>query len=121
FTVLKARPILGRGFVDDDARSGGSVPSRDVIVLSYGLWQERFAGQDDAIGKTMQIAGKPYTIVGVMPRTFVFPTRDTRAWTPWAIAGVIGDQGSRRLSIFGAIARLKPGVTPAQAAAEATA
>ena len=120
FTVLKARPLLGRVFVDDDGRPGGSFPSRDVIILSYGLWQERFSGEDSAIGKTVQLAGKPFTVVGVMPREFEFPTRSTRAWTPWAIASVIASNGDRRMAIFGAIARLRSDVTPAQAAAEGT-
>jgi hypothetical protein len=56
-----------------------------------------------------------------MPPGFAFPDRETRAWTPWAVPSVIGDQDVRRVSIFAALARLRPGVTPAQAAAEATA
>jgi putative ABC transport system permease protein len=69
----------------------------------------------------VQLGGKPLTVIGVMPPHFMFPDRETRAWTPWAVPSVIGDQDVRRVTIFSALARLRPGVTPAQAAAEATA
>ena len=119
--VLQARPLLGRVFVDDDARITPGNPSAiDAIVLSYGLWQERFGGSADAVGRTMQIDGRTVTVVGVMPRDFAFPTRDTRAWTPWIPATVLGG-GAIRMTIFSALARLRDGATPAQAAAEATA
>ncbi len=121
FTVLKARPLAGRLFVDDDARSGGSAKATDVVILSYGLWQERFGGRDDAVGKTIQLDGRPFAVVGIMPREFVFPDRAARAWTPFAVFSVMGEQGSRRVSIFGALARLRPGASAAQAAAEGTA
>jgi putative ABC transport system permease protein len=121
FAVLQARPLRGRVFVDDDRQQEGSLPSNDVIVLSYGLWSEWFAGRDDAIGRVVRVGGKPLTVIGVMPRDFVFPDRETRAWTPWVVQPVLGAQGARRIVIFSALARLRPGVTPAQAAAEGTA
>src|SRR5207245_6021201 len=121
FAVLKARPFRGRLFVEDDGKPGGSFPSKDYIVLSYGLWQERFGGRDDAIGRVMQVGGKPFVVIGVTPPDFAFPDRETRAWTPWAMASVLGEGGSRRVAIFSALARLRPGVTPAQASAEGTA
>jgi putative ABC transport system permease protein len=118
FTVLKARPWRGRLFVAADGRPGGSFAAADVILLSYGLWQEQFGGRDGAVGSVMQVGGKPLTVIGVMPPDFAFPDRETRAWTPFAVASVLGDQGAHRISIFSALARLRPGVTPAQAAAE---
>jgi putative ABC transport system permease protein len=121
FTVLRAVPLRGRLFVDDDGRPGGDFPSKDFVVLSYGLWQEQFGGRDDALGSVIQIGGRPTTVVGIMPKEFAFPTRETRAWTPWAVGSVVAPQGGRRMVIFGAIARLRPGVTPEQAAAEGTA
>jgi putative ABC transport system permease protein len=120
FGVLKAHPLRGRLFVDDDGRAGGNFDAAAVIILSYGLWQEQFGGRDAAVGSVMQVGGKPLTVVGVMPADFVFPDRETRAWTPRAIAAVLGEHGLHRISIFQALARLRPGVTPAQAAAEAT-
>lgn len=121
FTVLKSLPLRGRVLVEDDGRPGGDYASKDVIVISYGLWQERFGGRDDALGSVVQVGGKPLTIVGIMPKDFAFPDREVRAWTPWAVASVLGDQGVRRVSIYPALARLRSDATPAQAAAEGTA
>jgi predicted permease len=77
FEVLGAAPLLGR------------TPSREefdrhdrVVVLSEGLWQEQFDRSPDAIGRTLVVDGQPYTIVGVMPRTFQLPTSDTKFWQP---------------------------------------
>jgi putative ABC transport system permease protein len=120
FTVLQTPAHLGRVFVEDDGRPGANYPSRDLIVLSFGLWQSAFGGRTDVIGSSVTVSGRPHTIVGVMPKDFVFPDRATQAWTPWAVAGVLGEGGVRRVSIFSAIAKLRDGVTPQQAAAEAT-
>src|SRR5207253_2871592 len=65
--------------------------------------------------------GKAYTIVGVMPRAFAFPDRETRAWTAWSVPPVVGNGGVLVGVIFRAIGRLRVGATSAQAAAEATA
>jgi predicted permease len=121
FAVIKAHPLRGRLFVEDDGKPGGGFASRDFIILSHGLWQEWFGGREDAIGGVVQVSGKPLTVIGVMPPDFMFPDRETRAWTPWAVPSVIGDQDVRRVTIFSALARLRPGVAPARAAAEATA
>ena len=121
FSVLKARPLRGRLFVNDDGLPGGNFKANDVVIVSYGLWQERFGGADAAIGRVIQLDGRPFTIVGVMPRDFAFPDRVTRMWTPFAVPSVEGEQGSRRLAIFGGLARLRPGVSIQQAAAEGTA
>jgi putative ABC transport system permease protein len=122
FHVLKASPVRGRVFAPDDARIGdGAYPNPRVVILSYGLWLDWFGGREDAIGAALQIDGVPVTIVGVMPREFVFPDASTRAWLPMPIGSVNGSQGVLRMMIFGALARLKPGVTFAQASAEATA
>lgn len=120
FTVLGARPLLGRLFVDDDQPTGPAQTTKRVIILSYGLWREQFGGQPDVIGQIVQLDGKPVPVVGVMPREFAFPDRTTRAWTPWLPPPVLG-RGVLSMSIFSALARLKHDVTPAQAAAEATA
>src|SRR5262249_53055427 len=90
------------------------------IILSYGLWQERFGGVDAAIGRAVRVDGKPMVVVGVMPRSFAFPDRETRAWTPWMPPPVYNGQ-VLQMSIFSALARLRAGATPEQASAEATA
>jgi len=125
FDVLRVRPIRGRAFTPEDEPTGGRAntpaPSSTVAVISYSLWQEWYGGRDDAIGSVMRFDDRPVTIVGVMPGDFAFPDRDTRAWLPFPIGPVLGENGVRRMMIFGAMARLKPGVTPEQASAEATA
>jgi putative ABC transport system permease protein len=117
FTVLKASPLLGRVFTADEGAPGQA----GAIILGFGLWQQRFGARQDIVGQTVQLDEKPYTVVGVMPAGFTFPTSDARAWVPLAITPVGGPDGVVRGMIFQAMARLKPGVTPEQAAAEATA
>jgi putative ABC transport system permease protein len=121
FDVLRARPLRGRVFTPDDERAGsGAFPTPAVIILSYGLWQDWFAGRDTAIGATMRVDDASVMIVGVMPRDFVFPDPETRAWLPMPIGSVAGANGVLRMQIFGAMARLKRGVSTVQAAAEGT-
>ena len=108
-------PLAGAGFTGD--------PSQDhSVILSYGLWQQRYGGAADILGRALKLDGETYTVLGVMPRDFSFPDRETRAWTPMRVPPVVvpGSNG-RAISIFSAIGRLKPGVTPQQAADEGTA
>src|SRR5207247_2166321 len=93
FSVLKARPLVGRLFVTDDPPTGAAQATKRFIILSYGLWQEHFGGKVDAIGRVVQLDGKPVTVVGVMPKQFMFPDRNTRAWTPWLPPAVNGEDG----------------------------
>ena len=113
--VLRASPALGRWLLPADEMPGRG----DVVVLSHGLWRERFAADPAAVGTTILLDGRLHTIVGVMPRSFSFPDRGTRAWVPFTVPAPL-ERGSLSLSMFSAIARLRDGVTPAQAAAEAT-
>ncbi len=119
FTVLRARPLHGRSLVAGDANASGAALATHVVVLSYGLWQERFGGRTDAMGRTVRLDDQTVTIVGVMPPAFAFPTRETRAWTPFSVAPVRAGNLIRGV-IFLALARLKEETTPAQAAAEGT-
>jgi len=115
FPMIGASPHLGTLFGPADER-------RNVVVLSYGLWQERFGGDPGTIGRLVQLDGEPYEIVAVMPRDFAFPTREARAWVPFFVPPVVGDNpNSRSVAMFTGLGRLRPGVTPAQAAAEGTA
>jgi predicted permease len=92
-----------------------------VIVLGFGVWQRRFGGRADVVGQALRLDDTVVTIVGVMPSHFVVPDRDTEAWTPLRVPRV--DVGAKSFSgmIFNVVARLRPGVTPDQAATEATA
>jgi predicted permease len=116
--MLQAVPALGRTFA-----AGDDEPGRPpIIILAHGLWQQQFGGRDDAIGAALHLDTTTYTVVGVMPASFSFPDRDTRAWVPLYVEPVTapGSQ-SFSISMFQALGRLRPGVTPAQAAAEGTA
>jgi putative ABC transport system permease protein len=119
FSVVRARPAMGRLFNEDDA---GSPATTTTAILSHAFWQQRFNGAADAIGRGIQLDERSYTIVGVMPPDFAFPDRDTQVWIPQRIQPVSSDGGKRlSVSIFSALARMRPGVTPEQVAAEATA
>jgi len=112
FGLLGIQPVLGRSFRSEDDRE--SAPA--TVILSYGLWQGRFAGDPDVIGRAIELDSKPYTVIGVMPEGFRFPARTARLWTPLQLAG---DAYEDRLDCYlGVIGRLKPGVSEPQAAAE---
>ena len=116
FTLLGARPALGRLFVDEDGKQGAP----DVVVLSDGFWKERFGSDPSAVGRTLTIDGKPHTIVGVANADFYFPRRDSRLFTSMRIPKGSADPKNQSISVFGAIARLKKGFTASQAAEEGT-
>jgi putative ABC transport system permease protein len=116
FRILKVNPLIGRLFTDDE----GAANQPGATILSHGLWQERFGSRSDIVGQAVRLNDRPYTIVGVMPRDFAFPDSETRAWTAWKVPPVVAGNGALVGVIFRAIARLRTGATPEQAAAEAT-
>ncbi|HKW03514.1 MAG TPA: ABC transporter permease [Vicinamibacterales bacterium] len=124
FDAIGVRPILGRGF-DRGEDTGQS--AHPVVVIGYGLWQDRFKGDPDVIGKQQRLNGVEHTIVGVAPDGFVgtFVGYAMQFWVPASMQDsfdtggyVLEDRGVRWLEPF---ARLKPGVTVAQAQAEISA
>src|SRR5882724_3459920 len=115
FSVLGIPAAIGRTFRNEETWEGQS----RVIVLSHGLWERRFGSDPSIIGKTVTLNGVGRTVVGVMPATFYFPTKDVELWSPM---GFNQNQFAtiRRPHFIRVIARLKPGVTLAQARAEMT-
>jgi len=107
FPLLGVRPMLGRPFLDSEAQRG----SNHVVILGYGLWQRRFAGDRNIVGQTVTIDLEPYTVVGVMPRGFAFPEKG-QAWTPFVPRR---DEQRGNRGYAGAIGRLRPGVSVATA------
>jgi predicted permease len=89
-------------------------------VLSDGLWRERFGAAPGVLGRQLRLDGEAYEIVGVMPPGFYFPAREIRFWRPTTVPRR-GKPQEMSISIAAAIGRLRPGVTPEQAAAEGTA
>ncbi|WP_446745760.1 ABC transporter permease [Silvibacterium acidisoli] len=115
FDVFGVQPILGRTFTP-----GEDLPGRnDVVVLSYEVWRDTFSSDRNVIGRKASIDGHPYTIIGVMPAGFRFPIGKVNAvYTPIHVSQRLAeDRGDHWLQT---IARLKPGVTPQQAAAGLT-
>src|SRR5580692_493574 len=110
FDVLGRRPALGRAFTTEEAQLG----SNHVIILSFGLWQRHFAGRRDALGQTLKLNDELYTVVGVMPSDFDFPSR-AQIWTPLALN--LENWQQRGGHYLGVIGRLKEGssLTAAQA------
>ena len=88
------------------------------MVISQGLWQSQFGGDPAVLGRTVNLNGAPYTIIGVMPATFHFPTREVQLWTPLRFREE--DFENRTNSYIEAVGRLNPGVTFEQARAELT-
>ena len=110
FPVLGMKPYLGRTFRPDE-----EIPGKDrEVVLSYGLWKRRYNGDPALVGKTLQVDGDDYTVVGVMPPEFQFQYRGglRDLWVP--IGYTDGDQ-QRDSRSFDVCARLKPGVSVGQA------
>jgi putative ABC transport system permease protein len=104
FSVLGVRPILGRVFTEDEDRTGAP-----VVLISYGLWQRRYLGDPALVGKPILMDGQKQTVIGVLPRDFVFRDRDIDYWTPINFtAANLSNRGSHYLNV---VARLKPGVT----------
>jgi|SRR5688572_7951751 len=101
FPVLGVNPILGRHFLPDE-----EAPGTRVVMLGYSLWQRRFGGDRDIIGRTIRVNAVPHTVVGVMPASFAFP-QVGQAWRPLP-TDLQNDPGNRFYA--GAIGRLKPGV-----------
>ena len=123
FTVLRAKPLLGRAFISNEDQ-----PGTHVAILSYSLWQKRFSGDPDVAGKSVKLDGNLYTIVGVMPAEFQFPidAEPRDLWT--TMAGLATNSGpdkpiteQRGAHFLAAIGRLKPGITLAQANQDVTA
>ncbi|HVZ83879.1 MAG TPA: ABC transporter permease, partial [Terracidiphilus sp.] len=115
FDVLGIRPFLGRFFFpDEEARPSGT----PYVVLSYSLWQTRFAGDPAIVGRSIEISQRPFTVIGVAPRGFIgcMPGIRTDAWLPLVATGGgnawVFYRDHNWLNVLG---RLQPGVSRARA------
>ena len=112
FRVLGVRPLLGRTLGPDAERV-------NVVVLSEALWRRRFGADRAVLGRAVRMNGEPYTVVGVMPASFRFPSDDVELWTGYATIladATVATARGRRFQR--AVARLRPGVTAAAAGRE---
>jgi predicted permease len=111
--ALGVRPLLGRLFMRTDDEPG----SPDTAVLTYGYWRSKFGGDRSIVGESVEVDDQPRTIIGVLPKRFVFLDKPTLALL---LPITIEHEGiSLFYDDYGGIARLKPGVTLAQANADA--
>ena len=121
FPILGVAPAIGRTFVESDDQ-----PGRDVAVLSHGLWQRRFGGDASALGRTITLDRRPYTVVGVMPAAFQFPKHGpqingepAQVWTPLALDAFERSQDARGMMYnHSVIGRLRDDMTSQRARAE---
>jgi putative ABC transport system permease protein len=110
FEMARVHPVMGRGFTAED-----DVPGRSsVVVLSHMMWLQRFGGAADVVGRVTAFNGAPATIIGVMPAGFAYPA-GAEYWAPIALDQAKATRGGHFLAV---VARLKRGVTVAQAGAE---
>jgi macrolide transport system ATP-binding/permease protein len=123
FDVLRVTPMMGRAFAPEEDKTPGSHP---VVVISYSLWQRRLGSDPQIVGKTVELNGRAYNVIGVTPPSFKGSKFALALdfWVPITMVeelqrnpGVLTDRGSHWMNI---IARLKPGVSVDQATAEMT-
>ena len=112
--MLGVNPELGRGFTKDEEKRGTR-----VALISHSLWESQFGADKGMLGRTIQLSGEAFTVIGVMPASFRFPITapKTGMWTTFAVDDSPTGDGiiNRGMHMLSAMGRLKPGVTVAQA------
>jgi len=115
FPLLGVAPVLGRNFVEEENQRG----SQQRVILSYGYWQDRYAGDQKVVGRTLRVDGEPYEIVGVLPADFRLPNgRQPRVYVPIPYAPDAANMENWHSNNFEMLARLRPGTTVEQATAQ---
>ncbi len=128
FPLLGAQPAIGRAFSPDEEQR-----REPVVVLSHGLWQRRFGGDPNILGKTVELdsqswdGGQRLQVIGVMPAGFYFPTKDSQLWQPATLLGLSGKSTlyerrweNRFTDAWHVVGRLKPNATLREAQTEMT-
>src|SRR5215213_3720168 len=90
-SLLKVHPVLGRDFQPDEEKRGAN----NVVIISNQFWQNRFGGNESAVGRELTLDGKPFTIIGVLPRDFEFPLAKESTELLTTIAGEGNNLGER--------------------------
>src|SRR5207302_3435575 len=113
FRVLGTQPFVGRTFVPEENKPGGT----PAAVVSYGFWQRVLGGRSDLTGITLRSADQTVTVVGVMPAGFAFP----RAAEVWIPRELFPQETSRSAHNWSVVARLRPNIKTEAAAADVSA
>lgn len=103
FSLLRVQPMLGRTFRAEEDRPGGD----PVAIVSHTLWQERYAGDPALVGRTVAVNGRPHTVVGIMPRGFLYPTSE-HVWLPLAPLAIDKPRDDYLLGVAGRLKREVP-------------
>ncbi len=109
--TLGVKPIMGRNFTAEENQPGKEA----VTIITYALWQRRFGGDPDILGKTITLSGVACTVVGVMPEKFAYPA-NAEVYNPIAIAPQLAS--SRQFNSYYVVGRLKPGASVQSAQAD---
>ncbi len=112
FPTLRVQPLIGRLFAESDDREGAP----GTLILSYRLWQTQFGGEPSIVGRQLLLDTESYTVIGVMPQAFRYPTSEVQYWTPLRFNAQM--YVDRNDNWHYAVGRLRAGVTMAQAQAE---
>ena len=112
FAALGVQPLLGRTFQPDEDTAG----REQVVVLKHSLWERRYGSDPNILGQSIELTGKAYLVIGVMPKDFNFPYSGGELWTPFVFpAQLAQDRESRSFRVLGL---LKPGVSRAEGETE---
>ena len=111
FRMLQARPVTGRIFNEDEGEPGAD----RKVILSFALSQRIFGGPQAAVGKDLRINGRPYQVVGVMPRDFLFINAEVDLWIPLSFTAEQRSDDARHSNSWTMVGKLKPGASAAQA------
>lgn len=115
FRVARVEPFIGRTFLERE----GEPDSNARAILSYSYWRDRFRANPNVLGEVIRIDDRPYTIVGVMPRTFqVVEPAESRLWIPLAFTSAQKSDQNRHNNSYNSIGRLREGATVTQAQGE---
>ena len=112
--LLGVQPVYGRLFTASDDRHGVN----ETTVLSWGLWKRRFGGDPGIVGHTILLDSKPFTVIGILPAWFAYPSSRTQLWTlvyPQATPQMMASHDAHNFNVIG---KLKSGVSLAAAAAD---
>ena len=107
FRLLRVNPAQGRIFTEEEGRPGNEAR----VILTDGLWRELFGADPTAIGRTLRVTGREFTIVGILPRDFSFGDPGARFWIPLALTDRQRSDDARHANGWFSLGRLKPGAT----------